>query len=451
MNEIEKIKSCFFSFIEGSLVAHDIDSVLDLFAEDVMGIGMGEQGVVRCREDLRPMLLNTHGDIDDSKTTITYDSLQVRHYGNDYACISAIVNIDMELKGTKQTSRIGQCASMRRIDGDWKFYMIMATPLSMNIQELDAYPLSFAEDEIESLRMKDQFSRLMQNHILASYKIDLDNGIFESFESHSPYCFPVKAGQDYESSIFESANQLLPNEYRLKFMQTFTLSNIHKHYLSGQTEISLDYEATWTDGKRLWMRSSLHLFRDINGILKGYLYLVDIDDQRRKEIHLTQQAELDLMTNIYNKATVRQKITLALELYSTPRCGAFFMLDLDMFKQINDTYGHGKGDYVIQQTADILKSVFPANVIIGRLGGDEFCVYYPDRNDTSSLEQYASQVCSRISAILPKSSSGPGTSASIGITKCSAEDTFDTLYERADTALYLRKNRDGRNGYTFSQ
>ena len=51
MSEQERIRACFCAFIEGSLITHNIDEVIQLFTEDVMGIGMGAQGIVRCRED----------------------------------------------------------------------------------------------------------------------------------------------------------------------------------------------------------------------------------------------------------------------------------------------------------------------------------------------------------------------------------------------------------------
>ena len=54
MDELKKIEECFRSFIEGSLVSHDVDHVLELFTEDAMGIGMGAQGIVRCRKISAP-------------------------------------------------------------------------------------------------------------------------------------------------------------------------------------------------------------------------------------------------------------------------------------------------------------------------------------------------------------------------------------------------------------
>ena len=76
------------------------------------------------------------------------------------------------------------------------------------------------------------------------------------------------------------------------------------------------------------------------------------------------------------KETARTKMEVALKLYNKPETGAFFMIDLDYFKKINDTYGHALGDFVVQRTADILKASFREEDIIGRIGGDEFGVFY---------------------------------------------------------------------------
>lgn len=155
MDELEQIQACFQAFIEGSLITHDIEGVLELFTEDVMGIGMGAQGIVRCKEDLRPILLNSRSDVDDSRTAIQYSNLQIRYYGADYAAVCATVTITTETRGERHKSHIGQCAALRRLEGAWKINMVRATPLSIDIQEIDAYPLSFAEDEIETYRMQE--------------------------------------------------------------------------------------------------------------------------------------------------------------------------------------------------------------------------------------------------------------------------------------------------------
>ncbi len=83
------------------------------------------------------------------------------------------------------------------------------------------------------------------------------------------------------------------------------------------------------------------------------------------------------------------------------------MIDLDCFKKINDTYGHAFGDFVIQRTAHILKASFQKENIIGRLGGDEFGVFYVGKNSR------------------------------------------DALIRKADAALYITKKQKNRNNFTI--
>lgn len=449
MDELEKIQKCFCDFIEGSLILHDINTVIELFTDDIMGIGMGAQGVVRCKEDMRPILMNTRNDVEDTKTTIQYSNTQIRYYGDDYANICSTITINTVTRGKLQKSHIGQCASLRRIEDVWKINMVQATPLSVDIREIDAYPLSFAEDEIEKYRMQEQFSNIMQRNVIATYKIDFELGKYEEYISNKKYSPQVKQGDNYESEMIKAANDIPDEKTRRQFIKIFSIGSLTDSYQSGQTDITLDYESIQPDGQSLWLRSNMHLFTDIKGHLKGYLYLLDIDKQKKQELILTQQAELDLMTSVYNKETTRKKIELAINLYSMPRTCAFFMFDLDFFKQINDTYGHASGDEVIRQTANILKAVFHKEDIIGRLGGDEFCVFYTGKNHYEVLAKKAQQICEAVRKIYPAREGLPGTSVSIGIVKRIGHESFNELYQKADNALYIRKAQQGRDGYTF--
>lgn len=451
MDELKKIKECFCSFIEGSLISRDIDSVVDLFTEDIMGIGMGAQGIVRCKADTRPILLNTRSDVDETQTAVDYSNMQIRYYGDDYANICATLTICTEARGKLQKSHIGQCASLRKINGIWKINMVQATPLSVDIQEIDAYPLSFAEDEIEKYRMQEQFSKVMQRNVVSTYKIDFELGIYESYVPSGKYTIPVENGDAYENTCYKTANIILDSKSRLEYLQTFSTSNLTKSYQAGRPDITMDYESIQPDGQCIWLRINLHLFTDIKSHLKGYLYLMDIDQEKREELNLTKQAELDLMTAVYNKETFRRKIETVIQDYSLPLTCALFMIDIDCFKLVNDTYGHVEGDYVIKETAAILKNTFRREDIVGRIGGDEFCVFYTGKNNVIVLEKKAEQICKNVRKIqLNKNSANTSKiSVSIGIVRRLQNENFLDLYQKADLALYERKSKMGRNGYTF--
>lgn len=297
--------------------------------------------------------------------------------------------------------------------------------------------------------MQEQFSNIMKRNVIATYKIDFELGEFEDNITSEKKSVSIGKGDNYEREMFRSANFISDEDKRREFVNIYSVQNLIESYQSGQVDVTMDYEVMEATGQRVWKRSSMHLFTDVKGHLKGYLYVFDIDAEKKQELLLTQQAELDLMTGVYNKETTRKKIELAIQLYSTPMTCAFFMLDLDSFKQINDTYGHIEGDYVIRQTADILKKYFRKTDIVGRIGGDEFCVFYTGENHYEALTRKAQQICKAVRKIHPVTEDLPGTSVSIGIVRRIANESFDELYQKADKALYIHKEKKGKNGFTI--
>lgn len=135
-------------------------------------------------------------------------------------------------------------------------------------------------------------------------------------------------------------------------------------------------------GKRGWIRSRTIINgkeknKKIIGVLENY------DEQKEKEaeiehhlknINKIQKAsQRDFLTGVYNREGLIQNIEKALkEDKNKQGVDAFFILDLDHFKEINDFLGHGTGDQVLQNTAKILDQCFRKEDIVGRLGGDEF-------------------------------------------------------------------------------
>ena len=127
---------------------------------------------------------------------------------------------------------------------------------------------------------------------------------------------------------------------------------------------------------------------------------------------------------------------------------AFLLLDIDEFKQQNDTYGHQFGDQVIRDTAELLKSSLRKHDICGRLGGDEFMVFL---NGVSSQERVLpriQQLCEKLHREYAKKGS---VSCSIGVAVYPEDGRdFKTLYHNADIALYEAK-RAGRSNYKLFQ
>jgi diguanylate cyclase (GGDEF)-like protein len=128
---------------------------------------------------------------------------------------------------------------------------------------------------------------------------------------------------------------------------------------------------------------------------------------------------------------------------------ALLLIDLDRFKQINDTYGHAAGDYVLQKLTSRMHSRLRQEDLLARFGGDEFAVISSGVNDATDLEALASALTDIASDGLVYEGRAVGVGASIGAVLAVGAETVDELLRRADVALYDAK-ASGRNRYAIT-
>ena len=129
--------------------------------------------------------------------------------------------------------------------------------------------------------------------------------------------------------------------------------------------------------------------------------------------------------------------------------GAFLMIDMDNFKLINDIYGHNEGDVVLKALAGILKNNSGDDDFLGRIGGDEFVLFLPDKLDKDELTGICDSILKDITAFIGSSGYNTNSSVSIGIAFAPEDgEDFRDLYTNADKALYYVK-QNGKNSFHF--
>lgn len=209
------------------------------------------------------------------------------------------------------------------------------------------------------------------------------------------------------------------------------------------------------DGEYGWYSFMGTLVKDKKGKNRRFVInMENVDVQLSQEKDLVEKAETDLLTGIYNKKTMEEKMCEALSHRHSNESYIFFMIDLDNFKTVNDTLGHAYGDKVLQEAADKLKKVFPNKALIGRLGGDEFAVCacfeaFDFDNLMEYMEQKGEQLCTALRTKYYQEDISVGVSASIGISSSPGDGSdFMTVYMKADKALYLSK-RSGKDRYNI--
>lgn len=176
-----------------------------------------------------------------------------------------------------------------------------------------------------------------------------------------------------------------------------------------------------------------------------------IHKERRKSAVLEEKTKRDPLTGLFNRTGITSRIDGLIRMNGEDIVHAFFILDLDHFKEINDTFGHPVGDTFLKKASATLTHAFRENDVIGRLGGDEFCVFMTGPVDEEIVCRKAEQLNHAMRFSHTDNGVTINTSVSIGISlyPMHGEDC-DQLYKAADGALYETKER-GRDGYTLAE
>ena len=175
-----------------------------------------------------------------------------------------------------------------------------------------------------------------------------------------------------------------------------------------------------------------------------------LSEQQRAEIEASRLASVDSLTGLANRGRMRAMLDEALANSASRKegCG-LLMIDLDRFKQVNDTLGHPIGDLLLKEVAQRLAAVVGSDGQVGRLGGDEFEVLLPGVDEEGRLAALAERIIGKLTAPYTIRSHPIAVGASIGIAISRPGRTLaDALIKEADLALYAAKGA-GRGTYRF--
>lgn len=170
--------------------------------------------------------------------------------------------------------------------------------------------------------------------------------------------------------------------------------------------------------------------------------LTDITDKKKMENQLRHLSQTDALTGIHNRGSGERRVQNLLE---EGQKGMFCLLDIDKFKHINDTYGHGVGDKVLIALAQCLTHSFRSQDIVMRLGGDEFSIYAVGISDEEIGRRSIQRFFNAVNAIDIPELGEYKVSVSLGAVLCSGTQqvAFDQLYQMADTTMYNCKKVQG--------
>lgn len=200
----------------------------------------------------------------------------------------------------------------------------------------------------------------------------------------------------------------------------------------------------------------LILMDDVTEIMK--LRGVELDLKRIQEMNrqleirnrqLKKESETDKLTGLLNKKAMENFCADYLENLQPNENAALYVIDLDHFKEANDTYGHVCGDAILQIFSMSLQEIFNVNSHIGRFGGDEFVILLKNFEAENSVAEKARAILQAAQNIFVEGMK-MNITASIGAAKFSEAVEYETAFKLADAALYFVKE-NGRNNFHIAQ
>ncbi len=168
--------------------------------------------------------------------------------------------------------------------------------------------------------------------------------------------------------------------------------------------------------------------------------LVDVSEDEAEKRELLVRSQVDGLSKVLNSTAVKEAIIKEIEAREGEGLHVFFLVDVDDFKEINDTYGHLVGDQVLSLLGRNLRTLFSNQGIVGRIGGDEFCVYLPN-------VATAEEAVLKYEALAERMGSNVGSlkaTLSAGLTEVYKGESFEEFFKRADASLYKAK-QNGKN------
>ena len=186
---------------------------------------------------------------------------------------------------------------------------------------------------------------------------------------------------------------------------------------------------------------------DEQGRVSGIIALVnDVTDHQQLKMELEKRAKTDSLTGLLNKSAAEDLIRMmTANNQKKNELSALLVIDIDLFKEVNDNFGHAAGDRALAEIGRIIKNSCRGMDVAGRIGGDEFVLFMRNISEPANASMKAERLQKEVRAAFSEDVLKDHVSVSIGIALCPEHGrNYDELFEAADKALYtVKKNRRG--------
>ncbi len=218
-------------------------------------------------------------------------------------------------------------------------------------------------------------------------------------------------------------------------------SKMLDQFMEGIQNCEFEVRLRKKDDGYVWTNVTTTMICDeIGNPLKVIGKISDIDIRMREREKLIYDAQRDPFTKLYNKTTAESYIRACLRSADTDSRHALMIIDIDNFKDVNDSHGHLFGDLVLTEISGKLRDMFRSSDILGRFGGDEFVIFLKNVADKERIAEKARMVCDIFRETYTGEKKDYKISGSVGVSLFPDHGkSFPELFHKADAALYDAK------------
>ncbi|MBB6468927.1 diguanylate cyclase (GGDEF)-like protein/PAS domain S-box-containing protein [Aminobacter lissarensis] len=307
-----------------------------------------------------------------------------------------------------------------------------------SIREFETLRQSFARAECSLRNEKRRYRTIAETGAIVLWRRDGDGGagLASGWEQLTGRPESEVEGQEWTSAIHPEDRPVTTAAWAAA--------------LAGSTSLDVEFRLKISDGRWLWVRSQGAPVLDQDGqIIEWVGLLEDIDERKRAQADIAHLAHHDTLTGLGNRTLFHQRLEQAAANTRLGLDSALLCLDLDLFKQVNDTLGHPVGDALLCAVADRLRGCAGNADCLVRLGGDEFAVIQSEGLQPDAAVSLGCRVVEALCAPYEIGGHQITIGASVGVTLIGDDSTdIDAYFKRADKALY-RAKQDGRGRVCF--
>lgn len=346
---------------------------------------------------------------------------------------------------------------IRRADGS-SCWVMESSRMTINADGIPEYVCIIINDteqkiiENRRIAVERQYRRALQSVCEMLIQVDLTNDLVLSEYERWGTSSRFPRGESYSHCCTEFMQEYVHPDDRGTFSAAFCRKNLPLQNMDENASVTyLEYRIKEPSGNYHWVAGTLvPLQDDVTRTVTAISYVVDIDERRRREDAVIDKSRRDGLTGLLNRNAMFELIASTLEGSGHKGRHSLFMIDLDNFKAINDTFGHVFGDAVLREVADGIRSIFRPTDALSRIGGDEFLVFLENVDKPEVLARKAGEVVSALHKSYIGADRNFPLSCSVGISVYPDDGrTVIDLFKSADAAMYASKQH-GKDRYSFT-